>query len=273
MNVEPLRAGFPGRETAMSLRVIEAARRTLACLALACGLAPASPWVSAAAPIETRPVQFAKGASSATMTGTIAGDKTVDYKLRAKAGQTMSLKLTTSNPSNYFNVLPPGSKGEAIFVGSSGGNEWRGVLAADGEYKIRVYLMRNAARRNEKADFTLDVSVAGKPSPVSALGRAPASDAKLKGTQFHATGQLPCWMGNAPEDSARCPFSVVRGSSGNADVRIKPEGGLERLLTFRGDRVTSGNEKVKATRSGDTWTIEVNDYEHYRVYDSVIFGG
>jgi hypothetical protein len=48
---------------------------------------------------------------------------------------------------------------------------------------------------------------------------------------------------------------------------------LERVLTFMGDRVTSGSEKVKATKSGDTWTIEVNDYEHYRVYDSVILGG
>jgi len=225
------------------------------------------------AAIEQRAVQFARGASSATMTGTLEGDKTVDYKLRARSGQVMTVRLKTSNASNYFNVLPPGSQGEAIFVGSSDGNEWSGTLAADGEYTIRVYLMRNAARRNEKADFTLAVGVTGKPSQVSTLGRAPASDAKLKGTQFHATGQLPCWMGNAPEDSARCPFSVVRGSSGNADVRIKPEGGLERLLTFRGDRVTSGGEKVKATKSGDTWTIEVNDYEHYRVYDSVIFGG
>jgi hypothetical protein len=224
-------------------------------------------------PIEQRAVQFKKGASSATMTGTLVGDKTVDYKLRARAGQVMSVKLKTSNASNYFNVLPPGSKDEAIFVGSSDGNEWSGTLAADGEYTIRVYLMRNAARRNEKANFTLAVGVTGKPGKAADLGRAPASDAKVKGTPFHATGQLPCWMGNAPENSAQCPFGVIRGSSGNAEVRIKPEGGLERVLTFKGDRVTSGNEKVKATKSGDTWTIEVNDYEHYRVYESVIFGG
>ena len=255
------------------MRKIKGIARQLAGQALVCALAVAGPWASVAASIETRPVQFAKGASSATVIGTLVGDKTVDYKLRARAGQAMSVKLTTSNASNYFNVLPPGSQGEAIFVGSSGGNEWSGTLAADGEYTIRVYLMRNAARRNEKADYSLAVCVTGKPSKVAALGRAPASDAKLKGTQFHATGQLPCWMGNAPENSAQCPFGVIRGSLGNADVRIKPEGGLERLLTFRGNSVTSGSEKVKATKTGDTWTIEVKDYEHYRVYDSVIFGG
>lgn len=234
-------------------------------------LAGAPAWASTQ--IEQRAVQFKKGASSATMTGTLAGDKTVDYKLRARAGQVMSVKLKTSNASNYFNVLPPGSQAEAIFVGSSDGNEWSGTLAADGEYTIRVYLMRNAARRNEKANFTLSVGVTGKPGKAADLGRAPASDAKVKGTPFHATGQLPCWMGNAPENSAQCPFGVIRGSPGNAEVRIKPEGGLERVLTFKGDRVTSGDEKVKATKAGDTWAIEVNDYEHYRVYDSVIFGG
>jgi hypothetical protein len=37
--------------------------------------------------------------------------------------------------------------------------------------------------------------------------------------------------------------------------------------------VTSGTDKVKATKAGDMWTIEVNDYEHYQVSDSVISGG
>jgi hypothetical protein len=226
-----------------------------------------------AANVESKAVQFAKGASSATVTGALQGDKTVDYKLRARAGQTMRVKLTTSNASNYFNVLPPGSQGEAIHVGSSDGNEWSGALPADGEYAIRVYLMRSAARRGESAKYSLTMGISGKPVAASALGRASPNDAKVKGTPFHATGQLPCWMGNAPENSAQCPFGVIRGSSGNAEVRIKPEGGLERVLTFIGDRVTSGSEKVKATKSGDTWTIEVNDYEHYRVYDSVILGG
>jgi len=37
--------------------------------------------------------------------------------------------------------------------------------------------------------------------------------------------------------------------------------------------VTSGSDKVKATKAGDMWTIEVNDYEHYQVSESVISGG
>jgi len=225
--------------------------------------------------IETRPIHFAKGASSATVKGTIKGDQTVDYTVRARAGQTMSVKLTTRHGANYFNVLPPGSDDVAIFVGSSGGSEWSGALPADGEYKLRVYLMRSAARRNESASYTLTVSVTGSAGAgaAPALGQAPRGDAKVPGTRYHATGPLPCAMGNAPMGSTQCEFGVVRGKPGNAEVYIKPAGGLERVLNFRGTSVTSGSDKVKATKAGDMWTIEVNDYERYQVSESVISGG
>lgn len=244
--------------------------RRLAAGVLAAGFA----CTVAAATIETRPIQFAKGASSATVKGTIKGDQTVDYTVRARAGQTMSVKLVTTRGANYFNVLPPGSDDVAIFVGSSGGNEWSGALPADGEYKLRVYLMRSAARRNESASYALTVGVTdGAGAAPAALGQAPAGDAKVPGTRYHATGPLPCAMGNAPMGSTQCEFGVIRGKPGNAEVHIKPAGGLERVLSFRGNTVTSGSDKVKATKAGDLWTIEVNDYEHYQVSDSVISGG
>jgi hypothetical protein len=251
----------------------EIAFRSVVRLLLACVFATAVPWASAAATIEAKPIQFAKGASSATVKGSLKGDKTIDYKLRARAGQTMTVSLKTSNGANYFNVLPPGSQDAAIFVGSTSGNDWTGPLEADGEYTVRVYLMRSAARRNETANFTLSVGVTGRPTGAAALGTAPASDAKVKGTGYHATGPLPCAMGNAPMGSTQCEFGVIRGKPGNADVHIKPAGGLARVLSFRGNAVTSGSDKVKASMSGGMWTIEVNDYEHYQVSESVISGG
>jgi hypothetical protein len=249
----------------MSVRI---GRRLMMCVLLSASFS-----ALAADGIESRPLQFAKGTSKATMRGSIKGDKTIDYKLRAKAGQTMSVALKTNNGANYFNVLPPGSAGEAIFVGSTNGNEWTGQLPADGEYAVRVYLMRSAARRNEAADYTLTVGITGSGAGTDALGRAPRSDAKVKGTPYHATGPLPCWMGNAPVGSSQCEFGVIRGKPGNADVHVKPQGGLERVLTFRGNTVTSGNEKVKASKADDMWTIEVNDYEHYQIPEAVISGG
>ena len=135
--------------------------------------------VAHAEEIQSHAVTFNKGGSSATITGKIKGSQTIDYFLSAKAGQNMKIALKTNNGANYFNVLPPGSNDEAIFVGLSGGNQWNGILPADGEYKVRLYLMRSAARRNETASYALTVALSGS-SQTSALGKAPASDAKVK---------------------------------------------------------------------------------------------
>jgi hypothetical protein len=241
---------------------------------MACVLAGAGSWSIAADTIESRPLHFARGASSATVKGSLKGPQTIDYKLRAKAGQTMSVTLKTGNSANYFNVLPPGSKDVAIFVGSSGGNEWTGPLPADGEYTIRVYLMRSAARRNEVANYTLTVSVTGTVAAAAGMGTAPAGDVKVKGTPYHATGQVPCSLGSAPQGSAQCDFGVIRGKPGNAEVHVTPPGGLKRVLNFAGGNVTSGGDaKVKASKSGDLWSVDVNDYEHYRIPEAVISGG
>ena len=144
-------------------------------LALALGLAVAGASLAADG-IESRPLQFAKGASSATVKGSIDGRQTVDYKLRANAGQTMVVKFKPSNASAYFNVLPPGSD-EAIFIGSTSGNDFAGNLVASGEYTIRVYLMRNAARRNESAKYTLDIGVSGDAKKSGAAAPAAATTA------------------------------------------------------------------------------------------------
>jgi hypothetical protein len=230
--------------------------------------------LASTAGITTKPVQFAKGHSSATLKGAIKGNQTIDYTLRAKAGQTMSVSLKTRNGANYFNVLPPGSNDEAIFIGSSDGNEWTGTLPADGEYKLRVYLMRSAARRNETANYTLTVGITGTPGATrpAGFGKAPASDARHPGTGYHATGPLPCRMGT--DKPIQCEFGVIRGKPGNAEVHITPPGGLKRVLTFMGDKVTTNpGEKVKAIKQGYDWSVEVNDYEHYTIPEAVISGG
>jgi hypothetical protein len=231
-------------------------------------------WVIAADPIESRPVHFAKGSSSTTLKGSIKGYKTIDYTLRAKAGQAMSVTLKSSNLSNYFNVLPPGSRDVAIFVGSTSGNEWSGALEADGDYTIRLYLMRNAARRNETAHYSLTVGITGSASDALTLGPAPASDAKVKGTPYHATGQVACSMGNAPHGSVWCDFGVVRGKPGNAEVHVTLPGGFKRVFTLLGEKVSvkeSGD--LKASKNGDIWLIDVNDDEHYQIPEALISGG
>jgi hypothetical protein len=148
---------------------------------------------SAEADIRREQIQFEKGKSGTTITGKIKGDQTIDYQLRASAGQSMVAIFKPSNLSAYFNVLPPGSK-VAIFVGSVSGNRFDAKLPANGVYTIRVYLMRNAARRNETANYTLEVSIAGGGRTAAATSDAspvtgPSFDRtlELQGIRFRVT--------------------------------------------------------------------------------------
>jgi hypothetical protein len=128
-------------------------------LSLLIGLACATPTL-AAADIREERVHFKAGTSQATLKGHLRGDSDVDYLLGAKAGQRMTVEMHSDNPQNYFNVLPPGND-EAIFVGSSSGNRFEGTLPDSGDYRVRVYLMRPAARRGEQAHYSLKVHIGG----------------------------------------------------------------------------------------------------------------
>jgi hypothetical protein len=126
---------------------------------------------SATAGDKTEEVQFKKGATSATISGNIKGEHALTYKLKANAGQVMSILFAPKNASCYFNVIPPGSD-EAIHIGSTSGNEFAGTLGVGGEYKTQVYLMRNAARRNETCNYsiTFEISAASGATPTGPPG-------------------------------------------------------------------------------------------------------
>jgi len=118
------------------------------------------PKLAHAQDIREERVRFAAGESGATIEGRLRGYESVDYVLGASGGQRISIYLESSNPSGYFNLLPPGSE-TAVHVGSVNGNEYEGILPRSGDYRIRVYLMRSAARRDESTDYILDVDIDG----------------------------------------------------------------------------------------------------------------
>jgi len=126
--------------------------------------------------IRTERVQFKPGTSSATIQGKIKGYETVDYVLEASKGQHMNVSMGTKNGANYFNILAPGENEVAMFVGSTSGNQFEGTLPKSGDYKIRVYMMRSAARRDEVANYQLEMIVTGA-AQKSAAG-APAARSK-----------------------------------------------------------------------------------------------
>jgi hypothetical protein len=113
---------------------------------------------AAAQDIRIEQLNFNAGENGATIKGRIKGRQIIDYRLRAKAGQSMAVILETSNRSNYFNITAPGAD-SAMFIGSTSGNRFVGGLSKDGEYTVRVYLMPNAGRRGETARYTINFAL------------------------------------------------------------------------------------------------------------------
>lgn len=103
--------------------------------------------------------------------GSITGDEMIDYIIGAEQSQILSVDMQTSNDSTYFNILPSGSD-EAIFIGSTTGTVADVPAPTAGDYTVRVYLMRNAARRNETADYSVAVSL-GAPEFADGLSGDP----------------------------------------------------------------------------------------------------
>lgn len=153
--------GIRRRATAMRRPILRSfgLGAVFAAYALFAAIAPAT-----ADQIQRHTVQFPKGKSGATMPGSIAGYDTAEYALGARAGQTMQVKLETRSTACYFNVFAPGVKpgaGTAMFIGSTAGGEFSGVLPADGKYTVQVYLVRSAARRKESCKYQITFAIRG----------------------------------------------------------------------------------------------------------------
>lgn len=101
-----------------------------------------------------------QGAAAKKLSGKIKGYGTVEYSLAVPAGGELGIKLSSANPSAYFNISLEGAD-EALFVGSRDGQRYQAKVTAAGRYKVSVYLMRNAARKNQAASYLLEIASTG----------------------------------------------------------------------------------------------------------------
>ena len=103
-------------------------------------------------------VNFAESGST-TVSGTIQGYKSVAYAVPAKAGQTLTVKMTTTSTSAYFNVRDVRDQsGAAVHRGEIDGSEAIISVPADTTYLIDPYLVRAVARRGSTATYTLTIT-------------------------------------------------------------------------------------------------------------------
>lgn len=220
-------------------------------------------------------VQFPRGKSGTTIQGSLRGDETVDYKLRAAAGQEMKIRLKPSTV--YFNVLPPGSKDVALFVGSRDGDTFTGTLAEGGEYRIRVYQMGSAKSSGKARNFKIEVSITG--AAAAGAAAAPSDHIERAGQgRFDATGKIPCaWATGQPMN--QCDFGVARAGGGTATVVVTRPDGRKRTIFFEKGKAISadlsqadGDMTFRVTKEADLFMIRAGR-ERYEIPEAAIFGG
>jgi hypothetical protein len=128
--------------------------------ALVCSLA----FAETGEPVPQR-IQFDKGKSSATIHKTlrIQGDdfETHAYKLKASAGQVLSVRFESSEPNASYHVTCPGN-------GNAGaqGKAWLFTMPQSGDYTITV----DGYGATKSFPYTLEVGIEGKPHPVETKG-------------------------------------------------------------------------------------------------------
>ena len=102
-------------------------------------------------------VLFKNGSPTAKVRGRLFGPDrgNRDYIVPGKAGEILSVELMTDYPQVYYSVLPPADAKPLINTSITGPREWSGALPLDGDYRVRVFLSRRAAREGVIAPFKM----------------------------------------------------------------------------------------------------------------------
>jgi len=98
-------------------------------------------------------IQFIKGSYSGTVNGSVSGSSVIDYVLRARADQMMTVTLSASGSSAFFIVVDDGdAMSEAV-------TDWNGELPYTGDYHIRVFLSGEDAVAEARASYALLIEI------------------------------------------------------------------------------------------------------------------
>ncbi len=110
--------------------------------------------------------------------------------------------------------------------------------------------------------------------PASGWANPVPGDALVPGTNYNATGTLPCAREEGQPTTA-CTFGVVRRGNGNATVFVSLPGGGTRSIVFRDKDAVSSNRKKGKLRSSRTKGLNFVTIgpERYEIPAAVVTGG
>ena len=112
----------------------------------------------------TERIQFESGRSEQIVSGKITGRDSVLYKLNARDGQWLEVRMLPGVKGADFNIYIPGRGpgDEALFNSLTGDRKYVGQLYKTGDHSIDLFLNRAAARRGDSAEYKMLVRVTDK---------------------------------------------------------------------------------------------------------------
>ena len=102
-------------------------------------------------------------------------------------------------------------------------------------------------------------------------------DATVSGTNYNATGNIPCSMGNG-QPTTNCNFGVVRRGNGDADVHVTRPNGAMRVIYFQNgqavgyDKSQADRGEFRSTKESSLYIIHIGS-ERYEIPEAVVYGG
>lgn len=218
--------------------------------------------------IRTIDVKLKNDAPLISQKGSIKGYNLINYRITAKAGQTLKVFMQRSKGSAYFNVVYP-QRPYGGFNGSTYGDAFAMLLPKDGIYTVQVYMMRSAARRNEISNFTMKFSLTGKGAVI---------DLHQEPKKFKASGTVPCGNDKA-KMKQQCDFRVLRylkAHSAELWVKSLDQKTVQRYNHFYFINGMFGSHDidfVEMERIDDNTIIKSKNNEFYTVPDAAVYGG
>ena len=100
-----------------------------------------------------RRVQFRPGRTTAVLRGAVRARRLFCYTLRARAGQQMSVHVTSPRNNVRLTIEPDVPQDTDPLEGGYGVADWENNLPEDGNYRIMVWVPRGTST------FTLEVTI------------------------------------------------------------------------------------------------------------------
>jgi hypothetical protein len=133
-------------------------------------LAAVAPLAVAQDAIRSEPVTLTAG-EPRVITDTLGGFETVLYKIPLRSAESLSVALASSNLSNCFEIFAPGTA-KPFYLSELHGNRHDFRATAAGEYTVKVFLLRLAARDYQFAQYDLTLTLNMTPESPLPSGQA-----------------------------------------------------------------------------------------------------